>query len=97
MFPSVPALANDHIILRYHQDSLKSPPRILPARATQKFVEKPTMSKEMRVPVHPTSKTGFRPMRSDTPPQAKPVRASARAKEEMKMPAQKDALDLSPT
>ena len=55
------------------------------------------MSKDMSVPVHPMSRTGFRPIRSDTPPQDKPVKDSARAKEEMKMPAQKDALDLSPT
>lgn len=51
----------------------------------------------MSVPAHPISRTGFRPIRSDTPPQAMPVKASARAKEEMKIPAQKDALDLSPT
>ena len=55
------------------------------------------MSKDMSVPAHPISKTGFRPIRSDTPPHARPVKDSARAKEEMKMPAQKDALDLSPT
>lgn len=55
------------------------------------------MSKDMSVPAHPISKTGFRPIRSDTLPHAKPVKDSARAKEEMKMPAQKDALDLSPT
>ena len=79
------------------KDLLKSPPNALPARATQKLVEKPTMSKDTRVPPHPMSSTGFRPIRSDTPPQAKPVIDSARAKEEIKMPAQKDALDLSPT
>ena len=55
------------------------------------------MSKDTRVPAQPISSTGFRPTRSDMPPQAKPVIDSARAKEEMKMPAQKDALDLSPT
>lgn len=55
------------------------------------------MSKDMSVPVHPISKTGFRPIRSDTPPQARPVKDSAREKEEVKMPAQNDALDLSST
>ena len=85
------------IILQYNLDSLKSPPKALPARAIQKLVEKPTMSKDRSVPAQPMSRTGFRPIRSDTPPQAKPVKDSARAKEEMKMPAQKDALDLSPT
>ena len=69
----------------------------LPAKAIQKFVEKPTMSNDIMVPVHPIKRTGFRPILSDTPPHARPVKLSARAKEEMKMPAQKDALDLSPT
>ena len=55
------------------------------------------MSNETSVPVHPMSKTGFRPMRSDTPPHAMPVKLSARANVEMKMPAQKVELDLSPT
>lgn len=54
------------------------------------------MSRDIKVPVHPIKRTGFRPIRSETPPHARPVRDSARAKEEMKMPAQKDALDLSP-
>lgn len=76
--------------------SLSSPPKALPANATQEFVEKPTMSGEERVPAHPMSRTGFRPIRSETPPQTIPVRDSAREKEEMKMPAQKEALDLSP-
>ncbi len=78
----------------YHP--LKSPPKALPTKATQKFVEKPTMSSDMRVPAHPISRTGFRPIRSETPPHAKPVKDSARAKEEMKTPAQKEAVDLSP-
>ena len=55
------------------------------------------MSRDSRVPAQPISKTGFRPILSDTPPQAKPVKDSAREKEEMKMPAQQEALDLSPT
>lgn len=54
------------------------------------------MSRDIKVPVHPIKRTGFRPIRSETPPHARPVRDSARANEEMKMPAQKDALDLSP-
>ncbi len=83
----------DVVLLTY---SLSSPPKALPANATQTFVEKTTMSSDKRVPAHPMSRTGFRPIRSDTPPQAMPVRDSARAKEEMKMPAQKEALDLSP-
>lgn len=76
---------------------LNSPPKALPANATQICVEKPTMSNDMRVPAHPIIKTGFRPIRSDTPPHAKPVKDSAREKEEMKTPAQKEAVDLSPT
>ena len=55
------------------------------------------MSSDTRVPAHPIKRTGFRPIRSDTPPHARPVRDSARAKEEIKIPAQNDALDLSPT
>lgn len=46
-----------------------------------------TMIKEAKVPAHPRSNIGLRPTRSDTPPQNKPVRDSARAKAEMKMPA----------
>ena len=84
-------------VLRYHSNPLKSPPRALPARAIQKLVEKPTMSKDMSVPAHPMSKTGFRPIRSDMTPHAKPVKDSAKEKEEIKMPAQKEALDLWPT
>lgn len=83
-------------LLQYRVHSLRSPPKALPARAIQKLVEKPTISNDMRVPAHPIRRTGFRPTRSDTPPQARPVKLSARAKEEMKMPAQKDALALSP-
>ena len=92
-----PVVSQQSYILEDHKFSLKNPPKVLPARASQKLVEKPTMSKDISVPAHPISRTGFRPIRSDTPPQAKPVKASARAKEEMKMQAQKDALDLSPT
>ena len=77
--------------------SLNRPPKALPTKAAQKFVEKPTMSRDIRVPAHPIRRTGFRPILSETPPHARPVRDSAREKEEMKMPAQKDALDLSPT
>ena len=83
-------------LLQHRVHSLRSPPKALPAKAIQNLVEKPTISNDMRVPAHPIRRTGFRPIRSDTPPQARPVKLSARAKEEMKMPAQKDALALSP-
>lgn len=39
------------------------------------------------VPMQPMMRTGLRPMRSDRPPQYMPMRASAREKEEMRMPA----------
>ncbi len=75
---------------------LRAPPRRRPARAIQKFEEKPTTSKERRVPAQPRSRTGFRPILSDRPPQYMPVRASAREKAEMRMPAKKAALLSSP-
>ncbi|KAL8824809.1 MAG: hypothetical protein Q9191_004806 [Dirinaria sp. TL-2023a] len=69
------------------QHLLSKPPKARPASAIQKLVERPTMSNETIVPVQPMSKTGLRPIRSERPPQKKPVRLSARAKAEMKMPA----------
>ena len=45
------------------------------------------MSRDIKVPKQPISKTGLRPIRSEKAPQKKPVRDSARAKAEMKMPA----------
>lgn len=76
---------------------LSRPPTTLPANATQKLVDRPTISMESMVPAHPSNKTGFRPIRSENAPQNMPVRLSERAKAEMKMPAKKDALLSSPT
>ena len=58
-----------------------------PASATQMLEAKPTKSRLRMVPVQPTSRTGFRPIRSERPPQYMPVRDSARAKAEMSRPA----------
>lgn len=44
------------------EDLLKSPPKALPARASQKLVEKPTMSKDKRVPDIPINMTDLRPI-----------------------------------
>ena len=66
---------------------LSMPPRARPSNAIQKFVAKPTMRRESRVPAQPKSRTGFLPIRSDTLPQNMPVQASAREKAEMRMPA----------
>lgn len=76
---------------------LRRPPTILPVKAIQKLVEKPTISMESIVPAHPNKSTGFRPIRSEKLPQKMPVRLSERAKAEMKIPAKKEALLLSPT
>lgn len=76
---------------------LSKPPRALPAKATQKLVEKPTTRSESIVPVHPMRRTGFRPIRSERQPQSKPVRLSARAKAEMKIPAHNEASCSPPT
>jgi hypothetical protein len=54
------------------------PPTTLPSNATQKLVEKPTISNESIVPAQPMRRIGFRPTRSDRDPQKKPVRASER-------------------
>ena len=66
---------------------LSKPPIDLPTKATQKLVEKPTMSSDTNVPAHPSNKIGLRPTLSDIPPQKRPVRDSERAKAEMKTPA----------
>jgi len=65
----------------------KNPPAALPIKATQIFDANPTMSKLIIVPKHPMSRTGFLPILSESAPHAIPVRASARAKEEMRRPA----------
>lgn len=76
---------------------LSNPPTALPAKATQKLVAKPTMSKDSIVPVQPINRTGFRPIRSERPPQNMPVMLSARAKAEMKIPHHREASCLPPT
>lgn len=48
---------------------LRKPPSARPTSANQKLVEIPTNSSDNIVPAHPSSRTGFRPMRSDRPPQ----------------------------
>ena len=65
----------------------KKPPMARPASATQMLEAKPTITRLRMVPVQPTSRTGFRPTRSDKPPQYIPVRDSASAKAEMSRPA----------
>jgi hypothetical protein len=66
---------------------LRKPPKALPNRANQMFEANPTIIIETIVPIHPISKTGFRPTLSDRPPQYIPVRDSASAKAEMRRPA----------
>ncbi len=66
---------------------LSSPPKALPSNATQKLGANPTTSIESMVPAHPTSKTGFRPIRSERHPQNMPVKLSAKLKAEIKRPA----------
>lgn len=60
---------------------------ILPAKAMVKLVEKPTMMRDNMVPKHPRSNTGFRPIRSERPPQNRLVRDSEREKEAIRIPA----------
>lgn len=66
---------------------LSNPPRARLTKATQKFGANPTTSSESMVPVHPISKTGFRPMRSERLPQSMPVKLSAKLKAAIKSPA----------
>lgn len=66
---------------------LRKPPNARPKSAIQMFEAKPTMTIESKVPRHPKSKTGFRPILSESPPQYMPVSDSARAKAEMRRPA----------
>ncbi len=66
---------------------LSTPPTTLPSNATQKLVEKPTISMESIVPAQPLNTKGFRPIRSDREPQKKPVRACERENAEMRIPA----------
>jgi hypothetical protein len=56
-----------------------------------KLVEKPTTRRDSIVPRQPSKRTGFRPMRSERPPQNMLVRDSEREKEAIRIPAWKDA------
>ena len=74
-----------------------SPPSIRPINAMAKLLEKPTIRSETHVPKHPSSKTGFRPIRSEREPHHMLDVASAREKEAMRIPHQKEASFLLPT
>ncbi|KAL2176857.1 uncharacterized protein P884DRAFT_260365 [Thermothelomyces heterothallicus CBS 202.75] len=63
------------------------PPTVRPTRAIQMFWATPTTIMLNMVPMHPSSRTGLRPTRSDRLPQYMPIRASAREKAEMSRPA----------
>ena len=75
---------------------LSSPPSNLASRANQKLLANPIINSESIVPKHPKRSTGLRPTLSESDPHATPVRASARAKEEMRMPAYNAAFLSSP-
>lgn len=89
IFPSVPNQSQKglHGCSSESDYILRSPPNNLPAKATQKLGANPTTTIDSIVPVHPTSKTGFRPIRSERQPQNMPVKLSAKLKAEMKRPA----------
>ncbi|KAL9624364.1 MAG: hypothetical protein Q9160_001326 [Pyrenula sp. 1 TL-2023] len=56
-------------------------------QSIQKLFAKPTMRRDNAVPTQPINKTGLRPIRSERAPHSMPVKLSARAKAEMRMPA----------
>ena len=66
---------------------LRRPPRALPSSASQMLEAKPTMTMLNMVPMQPSIRTGFLPIRSERPPQYMPMAASASEKEEMRRPA----------
>lgn len=76
---------------------LRSPPSTRPVKAIVKLLEKPTTSSETQVPKHPSSNTGFRPIRSDNEPHHMLDVASAKEKEAIRIPHQKEASFLLPT